>query len=100
MTMIESAVPRSGCSMISPTTRPDHRYREQRVLQIVDPIHPPLENRRDEEDDRDLGELGRLPPIPATPNHRRAPLIRPPKSTPTRARTTRPNAVQITSGWR
>ena len=63
--MIESAVPRSGCSMIRPTTPPRTiRDRNEREPQVVDPIHAPLENRRDEEDDGDLRELRRLPADP------------------------------------
>jgi hypothetical protein len=49
-------VPRSGSARIS-AHDPD---RQQRVGRLVDSIHPPLEQRRDEEDDDDLRELGRL----------------------------------------
>jgi len=52
----------------------DQSDRQQRIGQIVDAVHPALEDQRREEHARDLRELRRLNPRPPTPNHRRVPF--------------------------
>ena len=56
-------VPKSGSSRIRPVITPDDdAQRHQRLAQVVDLVHAPLEQRRREEDDGQLGDLRRLDP--------------------------------------
>ena len=61
MTRIDTAVPRSGSIEHEGDDHAgDDADRQQRVADLVDAVHAPLEQRRDEEDDRDLRQLRRL----------------------------------------
>ena len=100
MTTTETDVPRSGSAQNQPDNQRQHDAdRHQRIHRLVDAIHPPFEQRGNEDDDDDLGELGRLDAEPADTEPAGRTVDRDGRTTPRRAQARRPpSPAQITTG--